>query len=134
MHGQLNPDARDRGRRDRESECLAIAGECLIEAALFGVDGRERAQRRHAPATIERYGADRKRALEEVARPLPVAERVVVDADAVQAVPLTALRLNFSRQAQRLIEKTQRLVEAAERVVDERGVVAHRDEVLGIRL
>ena len=98
MGGLLNPDARDCRGGNRQAERFGIGREGLLDPPLFGIDGRERAQTRHAPAAIQGHRANRERTFEELTGALPIAERVVVHANSVEAVRLIARGVNFFRE------------------------------------
>src|SRR4029077_14239904 len=109
-------------------ERLPIGGYRLVHLPLLGVDGRERPQSGHASTAIERHRANRERALEELARALPVAQRVIVHANSVEAIRLIAWRLNLLREGKRAIIKTQRLVEVPKGVVGKRCIGDRREK------
>jgi len=74
--------------------------------------------------------ANRERALEEFARARPVAQRVIVHANSVEAIRLIAPGLNPLREGKRAIIKTQRLVEVPKRVVGKPGIGDRREKML----
>jgi hypothetical protein len=125
VEGLLDPDARDSRGRNRKTEGLPIVREGLLHPALFGIDGRERTQARHAPPAIERHRTNRERALEELPRALPVAERVVVDADSIEAIRLISWRLHFLRECECAVIEPQRFVQVAECIICQRRVGDH---------
>ena len=97
----------DRGRGDRKTQSLLIGSQGIGQSALLGIHGGERAHGLHTAPRITGLHALFARALQELQGPLTVAERVVVDADAVERLAFVASPLPLLREGERQVEQSQ---------------------------